>query len=398
MAAAAAAGAGAGLGPFEDLKTLVVGALEGRGVLARLRAEMRAQVFQAVDEGEKQQGGPGLRGHRGPRLAALLERDGGALALGLVREFLEWAELCVRGPGRHLRRGRAADADRRARPSRPGRRRYTLNVFEPEAQADQGPVPRRELEEECRVAGGPDQPLLLALLQAHLAGGGGGGAPAPVPAPAAGSRADAIRDARPRLVLADDELLGGEFDVEVPAPEETDSPVAPVAAEPKPKPFSVTSSASAFVKDSAEGLPSPAAAAAEKKPTPSALPKRLPDLAARPVRSLAPLGALAPLGQGPLDKAKLPLPSFARPLAEPSSPASPVAEASVPEDLDESLDVEGSELYAPEATFSQVSLGDQQMSLQSLEYQHSALALSDHSGNLEGLEYAGDLVESAERI
>ena len=110
-AAAGGAGAGAGLGPFEDLKTLVVGALEGRGVLARLRAEMRAQVFQAVDEGEKQKGGPGLRGHRGPRLDALLERDGGALALGLVREFLEWAELCVPcGPGRRPRRGRGVAA------------------------------------------------------------------------------------------------------------------------------------------------------------------------------------------------------------------------------------------------------------------------------------------------
>ena len=98
-------------------------------MLARLRAEMRAQVFQAVDEGEKQKGGPGLRGHRGPRLDALLERDGGALALGLVREFLEWAELCVRGPGRHLRRGRAADGKRA--PSSPHRLFLSRHVVRP---------------------------------------------------------------------------------------------------------------------------------------------------------------------------------------------------------------------------------------------------------------------------
>lgn len=40
-------------------------------------------------------------------------------------------------------------------------------------------------------------------------------------------------------MLADDELLGGDFDAEVPAPEATDSPRRPaaVAAEPKPQPF-----------------------------------------------------------------------------------------------------------------------------------------------------------------
>ena len=37
-------------------------------------------------------------------------------------------------------------------------------------------------------------------------------------------------------MLADDELLGGDFDAEVPAPDSPRRPAA-VAAEPKPQPF-----------------------------------------------------------------------------------------------------------------------------------------------------------------
>ncbi|XP_017414794.1 protein TONNEAU 1b-like isoform X1 [Vigna angularis] len=81
-----------------DLKTLVTRTLEKKGVLARIRAELRASVFEAIEEEdrviEKDQGlPPALLGSCNDRAKQLHASPPGRLLTAMICEYLYWAQL-----------------------------------------------------------------------------------------------------------------------------------------------------------------------------------------------------------------------------------------------------------------------------------------------------------------
>ncbi|KAL1819290.1 hypothetical protein DCAR_0415539 [Daucus carota subsp. sativus] len=81
-----------------DLKTLVTRTLEKKGVLAKIRAELRASVFEAIEEEdrvvEKEEGlPPALLGSCNDRAKELHASPSGRLLTALLCEYLDWAQL-----------------------------------------------------------------------------------------------------------------------------------------------------------------------------------------------------------------------------------------------------------------------------------------------------------------
>ncbi|EEF38502.1 FGFR1 oncogene partner, putative [Ricinus communis] len=81
-----------------DLKTLVTRTLEKKGVLAKIRAELRASVFEAIEEEdrviEKDEGlPPALLGSCNERAKQLHASPSGRLLTALICEYLDWAQL-----------------------------------------------------------------------------------------------------------------------------------------------------------------------------------------------------------------------------------------------------------------------------------------------------------------
>ncbi|KAI7745498.1 hypothetical protein M8C21_028961 [Ambrosia artemisiifolia] len=81
-----------------DLKTLVTRTLEKKGVLAKIRAELRASVFEAIEEEdkaiEKDEGlPPALLGSCNERARQLHASPTGRLLTALICEYLDWAQL-----------------------------------------------------------------------------------------------------------------------------------------------------------------------------------------------------------------------------------------------------------------------------------------------------------------
>ncbi|KAI3517289.1 hypothetical protein L1887_16502 [Cichorium endivia] len=81
-----------------ELKTLVTRTLEKKGVLAKIRAELRASVFEAIEEEdkaiEKDEGlPPALLGSCNDRARQLHASPSGRLLTALVCEYLDWAQL-----------------------------------------------------------------------------------------------------------------------------------------------------------------------------------------------------------------------------------------------------------------------------------------------------------------
>ncbi|CAA3026556.1 TONNEAU 1a-like [Olea europaea subsp. europaea] len=81
-----------------DLKTLVTRTLEKKGVLAKIRAELRASVFEAIEEEdrviEKEEGlPPALLGNCNDRARRLHNSPSGRLLTALICEYLDWAQL-----------------------------------------------------------------------------------------------------------------------------------------------------------------------------------------------------------------------------------------------------------------------------------------------------------------
>ncbi|KAL0379733.1 UNVERIFIED_CONTAM: protein TONNEAU 1a [Sesamum angustifolium] len=81
-----------------DLKTLVTRTLEKKGVLAKIRAELRASVFEAIEEEdkviEKEEGlPPALLGSCNERAKQLHNSPSGRLLNALICEYLDWAQL-----------------------------------------------------------------------------------------------------------------------------------------------------------------------------------------------------------------------------------------------------------------------------------------------------------------
>ncbi|KAG0588177.1 hypothetical protein KC19_2G222300 [Ceratodon purpureus] len=81
-----------------DLKTLVTKTLEKKGVLARIRAELRANVFQAMEEQDHEAESNGsttfsILGTCNERAKKLHTSPSGKLLMALVCEYMEWCEL-----------------------------------------------------------------------------------------------------------------------------------------------------------------------------------------------------------------------------------------------------------------------------------------------------------------
>ncbi|KAL8136456.1 hypothetical protein V2J09_002457 [Rumex salicifolius] len=81
-----------------ELKTLVTRTLEKKGVLAKIRAELRASVFEAIEEEdrvvEKEEGlPPALLGSCNDRAKRLHASPSGRLLTALVCEYMDWAQL-----------------------------------------------------------------------------------------------------------------------------------------------------------------------------------------------------------------------------------------------------------------------------------------------------------------
>ncbi|KAB2084859.1 hypothetical protein ES319_A05G362100v1 [Gossypium barbadense] len=81
-----------------DLKTLVTRTLEKKGVLAKIRAELRASVFEAIEEEdrviEKEEGlPPALLGSCNDHAKRLHASPLGRLLTALICEYLDWAQL-----------------------------------------------------------------------------------------------------------------------------------------------------------------------------------------------------------------------------------------------------------------------------------------------------------------
>ncbi|OAY71280.1 Protein TONNEAU 1b [Ananas comosus] len=81
-----------------DLKTLITRTLEKKGVLAKIRAELRASVFEAIEEEDQVQENednvpPALLGSCNDRAKQLHASPSGRLLTALICEYLEWAQL-----------------------------------------------------------------------------------------------------------------------------------------------------------------------------------------------------------------------------------------------------------------------------------------------------------------
>ena len=271
-----------------ELKELVAAALERRGVLAELRASVRANVFLAVEERAK----AGFKGatRKSPaarRLAAAVETPRGALAAAIVREFLTWGGLG-----------------------------HTAEVLAAEAQLPEGEAQptRAGIASECGVDGSDEaQPILVTVLGALL--------DADVPRGTAGPAVSADD--------ATDDSIEDEFEdtVEEPFSDSADDDQQQEQEQ-------------ALQQEAARG-PAQDASDGRAPKTSAGLLGALPDVKGRaskgglaPLTSLAPLGGkptpLAPLGVTPLGGKPLDAPSLgsSAPAGGPQSPSEgPTGEA-----------------------------------------------------------------------
>mmetsp|Transcript_14461 Transcript_14461/g.27789 ORF Transcript_14461/g.27789 Transcript_14461/m.27789 type:complete len:380 (-) Transcript_14461:42-1181(-) len=124
---------------MDELKEVVQQSLEKKGVLAKIRAELRANVFEALDEqGIKQ--GNGLASQQTTKFQKLQASEDGRRVTHLVQEFLEWAGL-----------------------------EYTLKVFTAEAAGGEEVYPgRKGLENALGYSGADETPLLQAVMEGQV--------------------------------------------------------------------------------------------------------------------------------------------------------------------------------------------------------------------------------------
>lgn len=119
------------------MRDLVAQTLEANGVLGKIRAQLRASVFLALEEQEQSQG------NTNPSLKQYLSTKEGQAVAGLVREFLEFFNLD-----------------------------YTLAVFEPEAGLGPDNGSRQQLARELNIVesdGPPKGPLLGVVVSGNKA-------------------------------------------------------------------------------------------------------------------------------------------------------------------------------------------------------------------------------------
>lgn len=115
---------------------MVAQTLESKGVLGKIRAQLRASVFLALEE---QEGAEGKMPLMNPDLKKFLNTSEGRLVTGLVREFLEYFELD-----------------------------FTIAVFDPETNFSDKYTGRNNLARELKlqdIDGNSNQPLLAEVIK-----------------------------------------------------------------------------------------------------------------------------------------------------------------------------------------------------------------------------------------
>eukprot|EP00891_Asterochloris_glomerata_P003471 jgi/Astpho2/3471/fgenesh1_pg.00055_%23_32_t len=154
---------------MDEIKEVVTRTLERRGVLAQLKAQLRAHVFAAIDEEEVKTSGKGI------------------VLAGLVKEFLSWSHLAQTGKvflhsihasiahtsssSRWPLHCKATELSRLAQAaSGTCCPRWSMQVYDVEVDCKQMPS-REQLRDELGLEREHDEPLLLSLLRIHLAGG-----------------------------------------------------------------------------------------------------------------------------------------------------------------------------------------------------------------------------------
>ncbi|KAF5841727.1 hypothetical protein DUNSADRAFT_11507 [Dunaliella salina] len=180
-------------GGMEAIKELVERALEKKRVLSQMKAELRAQVFLAIEEEETSSGFEGLAAKtRNPQRDSLLSSEEGTLLVALVREFLEWAGL-----------------------------EFTAKVFEPEMGPAAQYHGRMGLSKQLGMSGdvASQAPLLLKVLKQCLAGSAAGrpkavhpNPPSPPPPPITNTHPPTVH-LRPPAVQAGAQLSQGSANV-----------------------------------------------------------------------------------------------------------------------------------------------------------------------------------------
>ncbi|PNH09427.1 FGFR1 oncogene partner [Tetrabaena socialis] len=227
---------------MDAIKQAVLQALEKQGLISQLKAQLRAQVFLAVEEYETTSSGSGLAAKTSvPARGALFSDANGHLAIQLVLDFLDTCNLA-----------------------------FTKQVFQPELGPNTPSGGRQAAATKLGLKpSSSDEPLLLTLVRAFQTGGPSGGAsvasssaPAessstaavtPVPAAAAASP-PAARPPLPSLGTASKSPL---------------APLAPLGQQPPPQKPHVpsTSEPTRTTSYTAPGPPPPAARpAASSKP------------------------------------------------------------------------------------------------------------------------------------
>ncbi|CAG9460619.1 unnamed protein product [Pedinophyceae sp. YPF-701] len=139
--------------PQDELKQAVLTALDKRGTLPQIRAQLRQEVFLAIDENDRSEGLEGLSARSSnAQLASLQASEDGKLALALVHDFLVHAGL-----------------------------QFTRGVFEPEARTTSGdPAIAAATRLGVTARAGPDRPPLLLQIVRNALHGHGGASDAPV--------------------------------------------------------------------------------------------------------------------------------------------------------------------------------------------------------------------------
>ncbi|DBA93965.1 hypothetical protein WJX77_012118 [Trebouxia sp. C0004] len=126
---------------MEEIKETVVQVLDKQGVLATLKAQLRACVFAVVDGEEGKSYGTDLEQRaKNPQKGKLTSTSEGMLLLMLVREFLAWTNMT-----------------------------YALKVYEAEANMGTEAAVRDQLCQQLGLQHSTEEPLLLSLLHRYMA-------------------------------------------------------------------------------------------------------------------------------------------------------------------------------------------------------------------------------------
>lgn len=122
---------------MNEMKNLVIQALEARGSLSQLRAQVRASVFAAIEDQASQSLGKKNAFHWENSLCQELHKtQTGLAAIELIHEFMEYFRMD-----------------------------YTLNVFSSESNYKKGACTRESLIKQLRVESQEKKPVLLLLLE-----------------------------------------------------------------------------------------------------------------------------------------------------------------------------------------------------------------------------------------